>query len=97
MNIEDLVIRTTLTTRGGGVEIDLSPVGYPGVKMTAYQNYLGGSLLGKVESACNVAWTEDLLKISDKVKRYYHMLTNPDSEWEDIPFELNQSLPTSAY
>ncbi len=46
--MEFKVIRQKITTRGGGVEIDLSPLGFDGHKMSAYQNYLGGGMLGGV-------------------------------------------------
>ncbi len=46
--MEFKVIRQKITTRGGGVEIDLTPLGFDGHKMSAYQNYLGGGMLGGI-------------------------------------------------
>ena len=52
--IENAVIRQELSHRGGGMEITLSPFGYKGEKMTAYQNYLGGGMLGKICNDCTI-------------------------------------------
>lgn len=108
--IEKAILRKKVTTRGGGVEIDLEPFGFPGHKMAAYQNYLGGGMLGAVQSndtirhAGNVdaelhysSEVDKLDKIAEALRRYFHNLTNPDSEWEGSSFEDNQSRPTSAY
>ena len=46
--IANAVVRQEVSPRGGGVEIRLDDWGYPHHKMTAYQNYLGGGMLGKV-------------------------------------------------
>ena len=50
---EDKIIREKITSRGGGVEIDLQEFGHNG-QMTAYQNYLGGGMLGGIASDCNI-------------------------------------------
>lgn len=47
--MEFKVIRQKITTRGGGVEIDLTPLGFDGHRMSAYQNYLGGGMLGSIQ------------------------------------------------
>jgi hypothetical protein len=52
--IANAVVRQEVSPRGGGVEIRLDDWGYPHHKMTAYQNYLGGGMLGKVCSDCTV-------------------------------------------
>lgn len=52
--IERAVIRQSLSSRGGGIEIDLTPFGFEGEKMTAYQNYLGGGLLGAICNDCTI-------------------------------------------
>jgi hypothetical protein len=75
--------------------------------MTAYQNYLGGGMLGKVCSdntidAYKKTVTDKkrvkLEEIEDDLKRYFHSLTNhEDDEWENQTFEQNQNMPTSAY
>lgn len=94
------ILREQITSRGGGVEIDLSQHGYPGQKMTAYQNYLGGGLLGRVDNDCTIEdWTQDpkLCDIADKLRRYFHSQTNPEGGWETFDYETNQQLPISAY
>jgi hypothetical protein len=106
INFEDVTLRLEVSSRGGGVEIDLTRFGFRGEKMSAYQNYLGGGMLGKV--CCNDTirsfhkkrtdkQDEKLDKISERLKRYYHNLTNPDTEWEGQSYELNQRTAVSTY
>tara|TARA_R100001443_G_C3302549_1_gene165654 strand:+ start:131 stop:436 length:306 start_codon:yes stop_codon:yes gene_type:complete len=98
--IEFKVLRQRVSRRGGGIEIDLTPFGYKYMKMTAYQNYLGGGLLGSINNDCTIRDWEgnpELTKIAEKLSRYFHSLTNPDDEYEGMSFEDRQSLPLSAY
>tara|TARA_R100000655_G_scaffold109802_2_gene165568 strand:- start:663 stop:959 length:297 start_codon:yes stop_codon:yes gene_type:complete len=98
--MEFKVLRQQITTRGGGIEIDLTPFGYKYMKMTAYQNYLGGGMLGSINNDCTIRdWqgNPELTKIAKKLSMYFHKLTNPDDEYEGMSFEDRQSLPTSAY
>lgn len=101
--IEENIIRQRLSTRGGGIEIDVSPLGkkYEGVRMTAYQNYLGDGMLGSIQGDCNLpGWTSNrrLVNLNNRLKRYMHELTrHEDDEWEDASFEEGQQRPTSAY
>ena len=101
MNTEFKVLRQEVSTRGGGIEIDLQNYGYEGGKMTAYQNYLGGGMLGAIQSDCNIRdWRGDneLVEVSSELMRYFHSLTNHDwDEWEDCTFEQTQLRPSSAY
>jgi hypothetical protein len=100
ISFEGKILREQATSRGGGVEIALDDFGYEDQKMTAYQNYLGGGLLGAVKNDCTIReWKQDpeLVKIAEALARYFHGLTNPDSEWESTSFEQNQNMPTSAY
>jgi len=101
MKAEFKILREQVSTRGGGVEISLDNFGYPGAKMTAYQNYLGGGMLGAIGNDCTIeSWRLDkkLLKISDRLSRYFHEQTRHDwDEWEDAIFEENQSRPAGAY
>lgn len=104
--IEFPVLRQRVTSRGGGIEIDLSPL-HPGEKMAAFQNYLGGGLLGCVKVNDTVRlpgkpWLEEsearrLDQIGVLLKAHFHNLTNPDTEWEGMRFEENQNMPESAY
>ena len=103
INFEEITIRQQISHRGGGIEIDLSSIAksYDGQKMTAYQNYLGGGMLGAIANDCTIKeWKNNqrLLEIADGLSRYFHDLTNHDEdEWESATFEQNQNRPLSAY
>jgi hypothetical protein len=109
--IEDHTLRCEASYRGGGIEIDITEL-FPRLAkqsdqllLCAYQNYLGGGMLGAISSSQNFSIdhlnkTEltRLLEIKDQLKRYFHNLTNhSDDEWEDASYEDNQNRPTSAY
>tara|TARA_R100001443_G_scaffold116760_1_gene138374 strand:+ start:2985 stop:3332 length:348 start_codon:yes stop_codon:yes gene_type:complete len=101
--IEQAIIREKYNSRGGGIEISLADWEYPNGKMTAYQNYLGGGMLGRVCSDCNIEnWKEDkrLVSISEMLKKYFHQLTNhyySDDKWAYVSYEENQKRLESAY
>lgn len=103
--IEENTLRLEASHRGGGIEIDASDyLLTPDAKMTAYQNYLGGGMLGAVRFDCNIRdWenteiAERVTELADHLMQYFHNLTNPeDDEWESATFEQNQSRPESAY
>lgn len=100
LEVSELIIRERLSSRGGGVEIDLSRKGFKGQKMTAYQNYLGGGMLGSIQNDCTIPnWkdNEKLVKIAEELSRYMHNQTNPDSEWEGDSFEGVQKRSAAAY
>jgi len=61
--MEFKVLRQKITTRGGGVEIDLTPLGFDGHKMSAYQNYLGGGMLGSVQVNDTIRSQESNIKL----------------------------------
>jgi len=96
-----IVLRQKISTRGGGIEIDLEPYGYEGEGMTAYQNYLGGGMLGRIQNDCTIDdWNDDseLQSIAEDLSRHFHELTRHDwNEWEDESFEQNQNKLTSVY
>ena len=110
---EEVTLRCEISSRGGGIEIDLTRFGFKGEKMTAYQNYLGGGLLGRIESDNTVRLKftpiglpkkerspkqmEKLDRIAERLKKHFHSLTNPDTEWEEQSYEQNQNMPVSAY
>ena len=104
-NIEDNIIRIDASRRGGGIEIDVSELFGEGCKMSAYQNYLGGGLLGAIQSDINFMPSEEqkenVLKLSEELKRYFHDITNEEAseydEWNGMSYEKNQSMPTSGY
>jgi hypothetical protein len=94
------ILRQETSSRGGGVEVDLTPLGYKGHKMTAYQNYLGGGLLSSIGNSCTISnWlnVDDLCKIAIELSQYLHSLTNPEGEFEEATFKELQKRPLSAY
>ena len=104
--IEAHTIRCEASYRGGGIEIDRSEL-FPYIEeagMTAYQNYLGGGMLGSIQSSNNFEaelHKKDLKKfetLREELKRYFNNLTNhEDDEWESETYEKNQLKPASAY
>lgn len=105
-NFEEIVLRQEIGGRGGGIEIDLTTLGFEGEKMSAYQNYLGGGMLGRVCSSdtvrANQSFVEEsvckeLDEIAEQLRKYFFELTNPDSEWESQSYEQNQKMPSRAY
>lgn len=101
------VLRQKVSSRGGGIEIDLTPFGFEGEKMAAYQNYLGGGMLGAIQAndtirAYSVLIDEsvcrELDEIAEGLMQHLHSLTNhEDDEWESATFEENQLRPYRAY
>ena len=106
IDFEKITLRSQISSRGGGVEISLDTLGFKGEKMSAYQNYLGGGLLGRVQAnntieafdkPCTDKQRAKLDKIAEQLKQYFHSLTNPETEWESQSYEKNQNMPTRAY
>jgi len=106
IDFEQIILRSELSSRGGGVEISLDTLGFKNEKMSAYQNYLGGGMLGRVQAnntieaynkPCTDKQKTKLDNIAEQLKQYFHSLTNPDTEWEGQTYEKNQNMPTSAY
>lgn len=108
--IEQNTLRLEASHRGGGIEISLDEYrpGLAGGKMSAYQNYLGGGLLGAVASDCNIRdWeqtelADDLRKLSEALKRYYYNITNDIVEdWDEWAasdsFERHQATRPISY
>ncbi len=100
--IEAHILRVQAHSRGGGIEISLDFVGkkYSGYKMTAYQNYLGGGMLGRICNSCNMKdWEDDkkLDGIAENLRKYFHSLTNPEGTFEAVSYEQNQNMPVSGY
>ncbi len=104
------ILRVDYSRRGGGIEIDCSEL-FPYIEgnlgMTAFQNYLGGGLLGAVQSDNNFkddVQKKDLKKFNDleeALKKYFFRLTNEEAseydEWAEQSFEQNQGMPKSAF
>lgn len=106
IDFKEITLRSEISSRGGGLEISLDTLGFKGEKMAVYQNYLGGGILGKVcanntveafNKPCTEKQKAKLDDIAEQLKRYFHNLTNPDTEFENLSYEQNQNLPTSAY
>lgn len=101
MNFEKITLRTHITSRGGGIEISLDTLGYEGHGMTAYQNYLGGGLLGRIANDCTVQnWRDDskLVNIATQLQKYYYDLAFGDELQDDFnTFTKVQRRPVSAY
>ena len=101
-NFEEVTLRVEVSSRGGGIEIDLSSFGYEGEKMSAYQNYLGGGMLGRINNSCTMGDDfmddETLVTIALNLSRYFHRLSNPiEDEWASTSFEKLQNRSSSAY
>jgi len=89
------VIRQKLSSRGGGIEISLDHMKgkYIGQKMTAYQNYLGGGMLGGIANDCTIRdWEDDpkLVRKAEKLRKYM-------AEQMGIDYDFHMKLPLSAY
>ena len=103
--IKQNTIRLEASRRGGGIEIDCSELLGDDAKMTAYQNYLGGGLLGSIESDVNIKIKENdykmFQKLEEALKKYFHNITNEEAgeydEWNEQSYEQNQNMPKSAY
>ena len=108
--IEKHILRKSISRRGGGIEINVSDLfsNFVKPKISVYQNYLGGGLLGSVQSDHN--FNEKLLKedsfnkfieIKEELKRYFFEITNElASDWDSYSeqsYQQNQKMPKSAY
>ncbi len=108
---EENQIRLDYSHRGGGIEIDATAYlgeRYP-LRMTAYQNYLGGGMTGSVQGSIEGALRDypktiqaKALKLNEALKQYFYGLTNDEvidwDEWAASPsFEAQQARPASAY
>jgi len=101
INFKKITLRLQVSGRGGGIEISLNTLGFKHQLMSAYQNYLGGGMLGKVCNSCTIRdWENNpkLVEIAEQLRKYYFTLTNPEEgSWEHVTFEQNQSMSESAY
>jgi hypothetical protein len=91
--LKKYITRFEFTARGGGVEIDLTDLGYEHELLSAYQNYLGGGVLGSISNDCTVShWTDDVIlcELAELLRKYFADTT------EQIYSEV-QTLPNRAY
>lgn len=108
--IKDNTMRLKITRRGGGIEIDLKDLLKTDLdlRISAYQNYLGGGLLGAVQSDINFikdGISKNKLKLLNRfqefLKEYFFNLTNEEAEyydeWNSQSYEQNQNMSSSAY
>lgn len=74
MSIQENITREEISYRGGGVEIELTEYGYEYEYLSAYQNYLGGGMLGGIGNSCTVEdWRMDekLVRLAERLSEYY--------------------------
>lgn len=104
--IESHTLRLEASRRGGGIEVDASEyLDVEGARMTAYQNYLGGGMLGAIGSSWNAetrsADQDKANVLETALKKYFYGITEPEAEdwdeWSATSFEGMQSRPVSAY
>jgi len=103
--IKENTIRCKANHRGGGIELSLNDLLGDGYKMTAYQNYLGGGMLGSICNSYNFELSDlnktkqtKIDRVKNALNRHFHSLTNHEGdEWKEASFEQNQSRPASAY
>ena len=90
------ILREKYSSRGGGIEISLDSYGYAGEKMTAYQNYLGGGMVGGIGTDCTIEdWKghHQLTKIAEElIKLFAYNMGYQEESIKDF-----NSLPLSAY
>jgi hypothetical protein len=87
------VTRESVSTRGGGVEITLDNFGYEEQRMTAYQNYLGGGMLGGIGNSCTMTdWAEDdtLVIVAKRLRQHW-------ADLMEIDVDDFEGLSVSAY
>lgn len=86
------VVRQSISRRGGGIEVHLDGLGFEGEKMTAYCNYLGGGMLGKISNDCTIEYTQhpSLVAVAEELRKDLASAIG-------ISYNDNQGLPVSAY
>lgn len=75
MIITNDITREVISQRGGGVELDLTSYGYEGEFLSAYQNYLGGGILGAVANDSTVTdWESDpvLFELARELREVFY-------------------------
>lgn len=107
IEFSEVTLRLEVSYRGGGIEIDLTRFGFRGEKMSAYQNYLGGGMLGRIcandtirayDKPHTQKQADKLDRIAERLKMYFHTLSNHvDDEWENQSYIQNQNMPVSGY
>lgn len=94
--------------RGGTIKVDVSElfdVEDEDAIIGAYQNYLGGGMLGAVQFGSMFAPTEEQAELfatfKEAVKKVFHEITNTEAgewdEWAESSYEQNQARAVSGY
>ena len=97
MSIQENITREEISHRGGGVELDLSDFGYKDEYLSAYQNYLGGGMLGGICNDCTVEdWRMDekLVRLAERLSEYYQERME-ELEYIDEYNEMTYGRPVS--
>ena len=110
---ESNTIRLEAGHRGGGIEIDATEyLGYSGryeLRMAAYQNYLGGGMLGSVQGSIEGQLRDyperiqnKAIELNEALRHYFYCITNEIvADWDEWAvsdsFEAQQARPASAY
>ena len=97
MSIQESITREEISYRGGGVELDLTAFGYEDEFLSAYQNYLGGGMLGGVANSCTVDnWEMDdkLVRLAERLRDYYQECMD-ELEYLDEYNEITEGRPMS--
>lgn len=107
--IENNLISCDCGYRGGSIKVDVSEL-FPEIEdeepvIGAYQNYLGGGMLGAVVGASqfdinSLTKKHQVIatKLKEECKRYLFNQTNHEGdEWEEQTYQQNQKMAVSAY
>ena len=97
MKIAENITREDYSYRGGGVELDLTAYGYEDEFLSAYQNYLGGGMLGGIGNSCTVEeWRMDekLVRLAESLSEYYEDRMQ-ELEYIDEDNEISYGRPVS--
>lgn len=107
-NIEDHIIKSDVSYRGGVLKVDVSELfsDVDNAIMGAYQNYLGGGLAGAVIGAAQFDPEELSAKdqkifftLKEEIKKYFYDLNGGGGDEymvkEVNSYEKNQALPGS--
>jgi hypothetical protein len=105
IELSELVLWESLSSRGGGIEIDLSRFGFKGEKMAAYQNHLGGGMLSRICSNDTIRihtfyeltdkQEKKLDKIAERLKKYFFSIQY--GEYDESHFESIQKRAVRGY
>ena len=84
-NIEEHIINSDISYRGGTLKIDVSEL-FPNIEnavMGAYQNYIGGGIAGAIVGAAmfdpselNAKEQKTFFVLKERIKKYFYELNN---------------------